>query len=391
SINAIYYDIKTGDLIDFHGGLHDLRDGVIDSIVSADLEFAYKPQNAFRALRFKARYNFKLSPRVDEALRMNIGDYTAKMQGTALSNEIAKMTFNGYSLKCWRALSEYDAVSHVFVDKINEDYMNAALTALDAAYAKNKDDRGYRRYFMAAALWPIIEAKAEAEAMGFKASMAKVLDDEGKVYVYWRNERRELEEFLTVEYYLTHPSELQPALKLTASPYFKAAFDLLKVRAKVNPAFNGVLAFWEGIMPYDKAVLSELQRIANFQRAAVNHIFMGEIKDGAASGYHYSRIKNARGYILPAADKEYISGYGAYKAKIAGDGMIKDANSGYSSFFPDAMTPQEVIDAINEAYNNKSRVDEDDNAFAGFAANGMEIIIFVDNRGKIISAFPNLK
>ena len=130
---------------------------------------------------------------------------------------------------------------------------------------------------------------------------------------------------------------------------------------------------------------------SNFQRAAIGHIFIGEIKDGAASGYHYSRIKDARGYILPFA-REYTGSYGAYKAKIAVDGMIKAANSGYSSFFPDAMTPQEVIDAINEAYNNMSRINssESDNAFAGFALNGMEIIIFVDNRGKIISAFPKL-
>ena len=111
------------------------------------------------------------------------------------------------------------------------------------------------------------------------------------------------------------------------------------------------------------------------------------MEDGAAGGYHYARVKGARGAILPYT-REYTDGYGSYRAKIAVDGMPKDENMGYSTFFPDAMSPQEVIDAINEAYGNRTPLPETDNAFIGFAANGMEILLFIDSRGKIISAFP---
>ena len=68
--------------------------------------------------------------------------------------------------------------------------------------------------------------------------------------------------------------------------------------------------------------------------------------------------------------------------------MPKDANMGYSTFFPDAMSPQEVVDAINEAYANRTPMPDSDSVSAGFAANGMEIIIFTSKEGKIISAFP---
>ena len=76
------------------------------------------------------------------------------------------------------------------------------------------------------------------------------------------------------------------------------------------------------------------------------------------------------------------------KAKIAVDGMPKDVNLGYSTFFSDTMSPQDVIDSINEAYANRTLLPQADNAFVGLAVNGMEIMIFIDNRGKIISAFP---
>ena len=221
----------------------------------------------------------------------------------------------------------------------------------------------------------------------FQESLSKILDEEGRTYVYWKTERRELEEFLRVEYRLTHPQGLQPVSALVSSSYFPAAFELLKVRADMTPSLIGAVAFWTRRIPYDADVLKTLQNTENFQQAAIGHIFMGEIRGGAANGYHYARIKNARGYILPST-KEYTDDFGSYKAKIAVDGMTKDANFGYSTFFPDAMSPQDVIDTINEAYGNRTLLPETDNAFIGFAANGMEIMLFIDSREKIISAFP---
>ena len=393
TFNAIYYDVANGDLVDFHGGLRDIREGQINTMADAHLEFSYKPSNAFRALRFKSRYGYAMSRQVDEAIRAHIAEYAAKMEGTALSNEITKMEFTGYSLECWRTLAEYGAIPVVFppVSDIHEtpayrDYMEAALSALDAAYAKNKGDRGYKRYFLAAALWPAIERET-AKGTPFWDSVAKVLDDEGRVYVYWRTERREVEEFFSVEHYLTHPRRLRPAGALISNPYFPAAFELLKVRARLDPSLAGAVAFWTRRLPYDADALKGLLRTENFLRSAIEHIFIGDVRYGAAGGYHYARVKGARGYILPST-REYVDGYGSYKAKVAVEGMPKDANLGYSSFFPDAMSPQEVIDAINEAYGNRTPLPDSDGVSVGFAANGMEIIIFTGREGKIISAFP---
>ena len=393
TFNAIYYEVATGDLIDFHGGLHDIREGVIETMTDAHLEFSHKPANAFRALRFKSRYGYRLSQRADEAIRAHIAEYAAKMEGTTLSNEITKMEFTGYSLTCWRTLSEYGAVPVVFpvVSDIHDtpayrDYMEAALSALDAAYSKNKGDKGYRRYFITAALWPAIERET-AKGTPFWDSVAKVLDAEGQVYVYWRTERRDVEEFLSVEHYLTHPRRLKPAEALISNPYFPAAFELLKVRARLNPSLAGFVVFWTRLLLYDADALKGLLRTENFLRSAINHIFIGGVKYGAAGGYHYAKIKGARGYILPST-REYTDSYGSYRAKVAVDGMPKDANMGYSTFFPDAMSPQEVVDAINEAYANRTPMPDSDSVSAGFAANGMEIIIFTSKEGKIISAFP---
>ena len=394
--NALYYDIVTGDLIDFHGGLHDIREGQINTMTDAHLEFSYKPNNVFRALRFKSRFGYSLNQQVEEAIRANIAEYVANMEGTTLSNEITKMEFTGYSLICWRTLLEYGAIPVVFPPVLDfyktsayRDYMEATLSALDAAYAKNKGDKGYMRYFLAAALWPAIERET-AKGTPFWDSVAKVLDNEGRVYVYLKTERRDVEEFLSVEHYLTHPRRLKPVDALISNLYFPAAFELLKVRARLNPSLAGFVSFWMRRLPYNADTLKELLRTENFLRSAIDHIFIGGVKYGAAGGYHYARVRDSRGYVLPSTRK-YTDGYGSYKAKVAVDGMPKDSNMGYSTFFPDAMSPQEVIDAINEAYANRTPMPDSDSVSVGFAANGMEIVIFTSKEGKIISAFPRVE
>ena len=63
-----------GEVIDV-AAFTNIREGIIDTMTDAHLEFSCKPQNAIRALRFKSRYDYKLSPRVDKAIRAHVGEY----------------------------------------------------------------------------------------------------------------------------------------------------------------------------------------------------------------------------------------------------------------------------------------------------------------------------
>lgn len=56
-----------------------------------------------------------------------------------------------------------------------------------------------------------------------------------------------------------------------------------------------------------------------------------------------------------------------------------------STFFPKEWTPQQVIDAVNEAFYNKEVVKN--NIYRGTTSMGMEIEFILRN-DKIISAYP---
>lgn len=119
----------------------------------------------------------------------------------------------------------------------------------------------------------------------------------------------------------------------------------------------------------------------------IEHIFEGNVRRGKAGGYHYECIKDTAGNIVNGTEV-LINDLGVYKAQVEVNGIPKSGNGGYSTFFPKEKSPQDVIDSINEAYNNKVFVVGSKNSYIGISNNGLEIEMYINNNGKIISAFP---
>ena len=79
--------------------------------------------------------------------------------------------------------------------------------------------------------------------------------------------------------------------------------------------------------------------------------------------------------------------HGVYEAPVEVSGVPKISNGGLSSFFPLSMSRQDILDSIEEAYNNRAYLQG--NIWAGEISTGMVIQIFINTAtGDIISAFP---
>lgn len=138
---------------------------------------------------------------------------------------------------------------------------------------------------------------------------------------------------------------------------------------------------------YGKSSLIELKNTDNFMDSTIEHILEGNVRRGKAGGYHYECIKDTAGNIVNGTEV-LINDLGVYKAQVEVNGIPKSGNGGYSTFFSKEMSPQDVIDSINEAYNNKVFVVGSKNSYIGISNNGLEIEMYINNNGKIISAFP---
>ena len=144
------------------------------------------------------------------------------------------------------------------------------------------------------------------------------------------------------------------------------------------------------IKTYSMDDLANLKHTENFTEKSKIHIFEGDLnRRGQSGGYHYDMVEGTSGNIIEGTKGSVLNDAGVYEAKVEVNGIPKKANGGYSTFFPDHMSPQEVVDAINEAYEKRQFKVKTRNTYEGFSKNGMKITMYLDSDEKIISAFPS--
>lgn len=100
---------------------------------------------------------------------------------------------------------------------------------------------------------------------------------------------------------------------------------------------------------YTMADISNLQNTDYFAPGTIEHIFDGTInKKGRATGYHYTLVADSKGEIIDGTRSEPDKN-GVFTARVTVSGVEKTA---FSSFYPESWTPQQVVDAINVAYED---------------------------------------
>lgn len=69
TINALFYDIDTFEIVDLVGGLEDIKNGVVRTVGSAEDRFGEDKLRILRAIRFAGRFGSELDPETDVALQ----------------------------------------------------------------------------------------------------------------------------------------------------------------------------------------------------------------------------------------------------------------------------------------------------------------------------------
>ncbi|MDZ4991908.1 hypothetical protein GNF80_02840 [Clostridium perfringens] len=149
----------------------------------------------------------------------------------------------------------------------------------------------------------------------------------------------------------------------------KEAWDRLTYNYKLETVYN----------------LNRLKYTENFaSKDAIKHILEGEInRRGRAVGFHMENIPTRKGKVIEST-RSIKDKNGVYSAKVEVNGILKDAKS---SFFPTNMIPQQIVNAINEAYENREQ-HFIRNMMKGKTSYGFEIGMYLDRNGKISTAFP---
>jgi poly(A) polymerase len=105
TINALAYDIATFSIIDYVGGLDDLRAGVVRSIGDPEVRLREDPVRMLRAVALAARLDFTIDPPVLHAIRAHRQEI-AQSSAPRLLEEYYKILRAGAAEKTFRMLAE---------------------------------------------------------------------------------------------------------------------------------------------------------------------------------------------------------------------------------------------------------------------------------------------
>src|SRR5438477_5394381 len=105
TVNALFYDIATFSVIDYVGGLDDLRAGVVRSIGDPDVRLREDPVRMIRAIALAARLDFTIEPTLLQAIRTHRHEI-AKSSPPRLLEEYYKILRAGAAEATFRGLAD---------------------------------------------------------------------------------------------------------------------------------------------------------------------------------------------------------------------------------------------------------------------------------------------
>ncbi len=138
TINALVYDIATFSIIDYVGGLDDLRAGVVRSIGDPEVRLREDPVRMLRAVALAARLNFAVDRQVLDAIRTHRHEIT-RSSAPRLLEEYYKILRAGSAEKTFRMLAEVG-----LLEPISDELHRGAADPLWRSLA---DLDAYRRRF----------------------------------------------------------------------------------------------------------------------------------------------------------------------------------------------------------------------------------------------------
>ena len=112
TINALFYDIATFAIIDYVGGMKDLRRRLIRCIGAPGERFLEDPVRMLRAVTFGARLGFRLDAPVREAIALHHGAIV-QASPARLLEELYKILRSGLATKTFGALSRRGLLEHL--------------------------------------------------------------------------------------------------------------------------------------------------------------------------------------------------------------------------------------------------------------------------------------
>ena len=261
SINALYYDPATEEIVDYHGGLVDLKKRVLRVIGEPEARYREDPVRMLRAVRLAAKLGLTLDAATRAPIR-RMAPLIESVPPARVFDEMLKLLLSGHASACLRQLREVGLHKGVLpmLDVILEQPLGERFVTLALAQTDERvlGDRPVSPAFLFAALlwhqvlaaWKTRRAKGEPSFQALETAMDEVLEVQCEKLAITRKLTATMREIWTMQPRFEMRSGQRP-YRLIEAERFRMGYDFLALRAASGEVSADLEAWWRAFQTAD--------------------------------------------------------------------------------------------------------------------------------------------
>lgn len=163
TINTLAFSLnpdRWGELLDFYGGLNDLRSGVIRVLHS--LSFVDDPTRILRAVRYEQRFDFRIEPRTIELLK-DAADLLDRVTPARIRHELERILEEDAPERALRRLAELGILTHIDPQLTADDWVTEQFVRLRSRLQQPDVDQRLAQESRDRLYWGILTMRLPAE------------------------------------------------------------------------------------------------------------------------------------------------------------------------------------------------------------------------------------
>lgn len=257
TVNALYYNIDDFSVVDYVGGMEDIRAGRIRLLGDPVRRYTEDPVRLLRAVRFKVKLGFRIEEETERPIP-ELAHLLRDMPPARLFEEVQKLLMGGCALQTFEELRHYSLFGELFpqTESVLAEQEGGFPHTLLIHALENTDRRIAEGqpvspgFLIAALLWtPMVEVAREYMSEGMHENEATRLA--GDVVVSRqvsctsmpRRFTQMARDIWQMQSRLTRTKGKRPQ-RLLANPRFRAAYDFLLLRAAAGEDVGELAEWW---------------------------------------------------------------------------------------------------------------------------------------------------
>ncbi len=274
TVNALYYNIADFSIVDFVGGLSDLKLRLLRVIGDPEVRFREDPVRLIRAVRLAGKVGLQLDQAIIDAIP-KMQALLAHISPARLFDEMLKVIVSGKAASVFHLLRHYQLLDFLMPEvqkALNKDishYSVALITkALENTDQRLKEYKTINPAFMLAVwYWPVLLINQQLVTDDTQLSTPTIEHAILKTLstaVKHLHIPKRLTATMRDIWYLQHRFSATPNkswLSLIEHPKFRAGYDFLLIRAQVNPEDLALATWWTQF--YDADVETRMNLLNN--------------------------------------------------------------------------------------------------------------------------------